>query len=196
MQHPGDLAEYVFSLPVVVSLTLGISWLCAMTVTVTPFLPHSFAAASASSIRHQLSPSSSIDATIGLARAEELYERADLITILYGYSPESETIVGMQVLATKETPGLGDKIEKDERFVANFDALDVRLNDAGSAPANPIVTVKQGEKTEAWEIDGITGATISSVAIGDMLRASTARWAPVVTSNVDAFSAGGDDEGT
>ena len=121
---------------------------------------------------------------------------ADLITILYGYSPETETIVGMQVLATKETPGLGDKIEKDERFVANFDALDVTLNDAGSAPANPIVTVKQGEKTQPWEVDGITGATISSVAIGDMLRASTARWAPVVTENDDAFEAGGADEGT
>lgn len=30
---PGDIAEYVFSLPVVVALTLGVSWLCAMTVT-------------------------------------------------------------------------------------------------------------------------------------------------------------------
>ncbi len=30
---PGDLGEYVFSLPVVVTLTLLVSWLCAMTVT-------------------------------------------------------------------------------------------------------------------------------------------------------------------
>ena len=30
---PGDMGEYVFSLPVVVSLTLLVSWLCAMTVT-------------------------------------------------------------------------------------------------------------------------------------------------------------------
>ena len=121
---------------------------------------------------------------------------ADLITILYGYAPGTETIVGFRVLGSKETPGLGDKIEKDERFLANFEALDVRLDDAGAAPANPIVTVKQGEKTEAWQIDGITGATISSVAIGDMLAASTAHWAPVITGNLEAFSAGGDDDGT
>ncbi|MFY2824160.1 efflux RND transporter permease subunit [Ruegeria sp. MALMAid1280] len=30
---PGDLGEYIFSLPVVVTLTLLISWLCAMTMT-------------------------------------------------------------------------------------------------------------------------------------------------------------------
>ena len=30
---PGDIGEYVFSLPVVVTLTLLVSWLCAMTVT-------------------------------------------------------------------------------------------------------------------------------------------------------------------
>ncbi|MEM7253435.1 MAG: efflux RND transporter permease subunit [Pseudomonadota bacterium] len=30
---PGDLGEYVFSLPVVVTLTLLVSWLCAMTMT-------------------------------------------------------------------------------------------------------------------------------------------------------------------
>ncbi len=30
---PGDLGEYIFSLPVVVTLTLLISWLCAMTLT-------------------------------------------------------------------------------------------------------------------------------------------------------------------
>ncbi len=30
---PGDMGEYVFSLPVVVTLTLLVSWLCAMTVT-------------------------------------------------------------------------------------------------------------------------------------------------------------------
>ena len=30
---PGDMGEYIFSLPVVVTLTLLVSWLCAMTVT-------------------------------------------------------------------------------------------------------------------------------------------------------------------
>ena len=48
---------------------------------------------------------------------------ADTISILYGYSPSAETIVGIRVLASKETPGLGDKIETDPDFLENFVAL-------------------------------------------------------------------------
>jgi electron transport complex protein RnfG len=112
---------------------------------------------------------------------------ADVITILYGYSFEEEAIVGMQVLESKETPGLGDKIEKDEAFKANFESLDVQLGPDGETVAHPIETVKQGEKTEPWQIDGITGATISSVAIGDMLRASTKKWIPELEAHRASF---------
>ena len=43
----------------------------------------------------------------------------DVIRILlYGYSPEHQAIVGMRVLESRETPGLGDKIEKDPAFLA------------------------------------------------------------------------------
>ena len=120
---------------------------------------------------------------------------ADTIEILYGYAPATETVVGFQVLATKETPGLGDKIEKDPVFLGNFTALDVRLDAARTAIVNPVVTVKSGTKTEAWQIDGITGATVSSVAIGDIIAASTARWLPVIAAELDTLAEGaGDDE--
>ncbi len=102
---------------------------------------------------------------------------ADVIRILYGYDPEREVIVGFHVLESKETPGLGDKIEKAEHFLANFKALDVRLS-AESTLINEVVTVKQGQKTQAWEVDGITGATISSRAIGDILNESAQIWMP------------------
>ncbi len=115
---------------------------------------------------------------------------ADTIEILYGYAPDTETVVGFQVLATKETPGLGDKIEKDPVFLDNFTALDVRLDEARVAPLNPVVTVKSGSKTEAWQIDGITGATVSSVAIGDIIAASTARWLPVIAAELETLAAG------
>jgi Na+-translocating ferredoxin:NAD+ oxidoreductase subunit G len=52
--------------------------------------------------------------------------------------------------------------------------------DGPSALANPIVTVKHGEKTEPWEIDGITGATISAQAVGAALDDSAAYWLPRV----------------
>ncbi len=113
---------------------------------------------------------------------------ADTITLLYGYAPAQSAIVGLKILASKETPGLGDKIEKDPAFVANFVALDVRLDPSGSALANRVVTVKSGTKTVAWQIDGITGATISSQAIGDILAASSARWVPIVAARREDFT--------
>ena len=104
----------------------------------------------------------------------------DNIRILYAYSFDLAAIVGMKVLDSKETPGLGDRVEIEPHFLASFDALDARLNAAGDALANPIVTVKQGEKTEPWHIDGITGATITSEAIGNILNESANEWLPAL----------------
>ncbi len=121
---------------------------------------------------------------------------ADVITVLYGYAPQQEAIVGIRVLTTKETPGLGDKIETDPGFLENFVALDVSLDETGAALRNPIENVKQGEKSDPWQIDGITGATISSVAIGDMLAASSARWVPAISARLDQLEAGDDSGGS
>ena len=115
---------------------------------------------------------------------------ADIIRILYGYDPGKEAIVGFYVLESKETPGLGDKIEKDPAFLANFEALDVSLTDDGSTLKNEVVPVKSGEKENPWEVDCITGATISSRAIGNMIGASTRRWVPLIYQNQDAFKIG------
>lgn len=112
---------------------------------------------------------------------------ADILRILYGYNPETQKIVGFYVLESKETPGLGDKIEKDPDFLSNFSALDVSLADDLSAIKNLPVTVKQGTKKNAWEIDGITGATISSRAIGDIIGNSVNDMVPVVYKNKEVF---------
>lgn len=114
----------------------------------------------------------------------------DVIKVIYGFAPEEEKVVGMKVLESKETPGLGDKIIHDADFLANFDALDVRLNAEGSALANPIQVVKHGHKKNAWEIDAITGATISSKAIGKLLNASTAERLPQVLRNLPQLKEG------
>lgn len=104
----------------------------------------------------------------------------DLVNVIYGYSFDQQAIIGMQVLQSRETPGLGDRIETDARFTSNFDRLDVSLNSDGSELAHPIEFVKPLEKSQPWQIDGITGATISSRAIADMLRDSTVRWIPQI----------------
>ena len=104
----------------------------------------------------------------------------DVVVTLYGYSLEKEAIIGITVLQSTETPGLGDKVETDPDFLANFIALEARLNDDESAMANEIVTVKNGTKTNPWQIDGISGATVTSMAIGNGLRASTNEMLPLL----------------
>jgi electron transport complex protein RnfG len=87
-------------------------------------------------------------ALLGVAIPGRAMGYADFIHALYGYDPDSETVVGLQVLASKETPGLGDKIEKDPNFVANFTALDLRLDASGTALAHPPVAVANGTREQ------------------------------------------------
>lgn len=115
----------------------------------------------------------------------------DNIRVLYAYSFDAQAITGFKVLDSKETPGLGDRVEIEPHFIANFEALDAQLNVAGDALANPIVTVKQGEKTEPWQIDGITGATITSEAIGNILNDSADIWVPVLERDAANIGKGG-----
>ena len=108
----------------------------------------------------------------------------DVVRVIYGYSPESHTIIGLKVLESKETPGLGTKIETDPAFRANFDALQVVFDTGERAIAHPIILVKPGKKTEPWQIEAITGATISSQAIAALLRKSTEVTVPVIIDNL------------
>lgn len=84
----------------------------------------------------------------------------DFIRLIFGYDAENGRLLGMKVLESKETPGLGDKIEKDSAFVAEF-----------VGTATPLEGVKAGAGTGAdQEVDMITGATISSRAIIDIIN--------------------------
>jgi electron transport complex protein RnfG len=117
---------------------------------------------------------------VGLAVAAQGMGYQDVIRILYGYDPARQAIIGMEVLESKETPGLGDKIEKDAVFLRNFAALDVTVAPEGSSLVHSLELVKPGKKTRPWQIDGISGATISSAAIAKMLRKSSERQLPLL----------------
>ena len=91
----------------------------------------------------------------------------DTIGILYGYNPAEKIVVGMEVLESRETPGLGDKIYKDAVFVGGFSSLSVEPE---------IVAVKKGTKSQPNEIDAITGATISSKAVVRIINEAHAQW--------------------
>ncbi|MEJ2621311.1 MAG: FMN-binding protein [Candidatus Thiodiazotropha sp.] len=112
---------------------------------------------------------------------------ADMIHLLYGYDADCECIRGIKVLKLAETPGLGDRIISDANFIANFDALEAKLNATGERLANPIVTVKAGTKQHPWEIDAISGATISSKAVGKALNQSTQQLLPQLMPHIEAL---------
>ena len=117
-------------------------------------------------------------AGVALEAAAQGYQ--DVIRILYSFDPACECIRGIQVLKMAETPGIGDKIAKDPVFLQNFAALDARLDATGNGLAHAIVSVKSGSKTEPWQIDAISGATISSKAVARMLNDSAQQAAPVI----------------
>ncbi len=93
----------------------------------------------------------------------------DTIRLLYGYLPGRRKVVGMEILESRETPGLGDKIYKDADFVANFQDLSIDPE---------IVTVKKGRRSAPNEVDAITGATISSKAVVRIINQGNQRWLP------------------
>lgn len=89
---------------------------------------------------------------VGFAIAGELPGYQDVIRLIFGYDPDRDRVTGMKVLESKETPGLGDRIEKDSSFLGEF---------AGVEP--PLEGVKAGAgRGGEREVDMISGATISS----------------------------------
>ncbi len=108
---------------------------------------------------------------IGFAIQGEEPGFQDNIGAIFGYEPGEKVIIGFEVLESKETPGLGDKIMKDENWLANFKALKVE-------PGLEVVKEGQGQKPN--QVESITGATISSKAIVRLLEKELAEWRPVL----------------
>lgn len=91
----------------------------------------------------------------GIAMSAEEPGFQDVIRLIFGYDPSSGDLLGMKVLESYETPGLGDKIVKDSAFVQGFE-------DVGT----PLLGVKKGQGSGGHdEVVMITGATISSRAV-------------------------------
>lgn len=92
----------------------------------------------------------------------------DTIRLIYGFDPERRRVIGMEVLESRETPGLGDRIYKDEAFVEQFRDLAVE----------PRIELVKEEPEGPNQVDAITGATISSEAVVGILQAANETWLP------------------
>lgn len=95
----------------------------------------------------------------------------DTIRLIYGYDPRTRKVVGMEVLESRETPGLGDKIMKDEHFLQNFRGLSVEPE---------VVAVKAGTKSKPNEVDSISGATISAKAVVSIINRSNQKYLAIL----------------
>ncbi|MCB1043721.1 MAG: RnfABCDGE type electron transport complex subunit G [Acidobacteria bacterium] len=96
----------------------------------------------------------STQTVVGYAFAAQGPGFMDTIKLIYGFNPSSRTVTGMEVLDSRETPGLGDKIAKDHAFLQSFKKLSI----------DPRI-IAAAKPSSANEVDAISGATISSEAV-------------------------------
>jgi electron transport complex protein RnfG len=106
---------------------------------------------------------------VGFAVPADSAGFADTIRLLYGFDPLKQVIVGMEVLESKETPGLGDKIFKDAVWVGQFKNLSVDPS---------VVPTKPGTRSKPNEVDTISGATISTKAVIKAVNDGNTKWLP------------------
>jgi len=83
---------------------------------------------------------------IGYGAMAEVQGMQDILTLAVGVDADF-VVTGVVVVSQKETPGIGDKIQKDESFVTQFAGVGLD----GLALSS-----------DGGEIDAISGATISS----------------------------------
>jgi electron transport complex protein RnfD len=81
------------------------------------------------------------------------------IKLVVGVTPDLKEMVGLAVMPTSETPGLGQRIEGAE-FRQQFAGLEV---------SGEVELVKGGRSAKS-QISAITGATVSSTAVVDTLN--------------------------
>ncbi len=114
----------------------------------------------------------------------------DTIQLLFGYSPQNETINGITILSSRETPGLGDRIGKDSKFLANFKQLTVKLTPDKIRLLHKIESAKPSTEKSPWQIDSISGATISSRAVTNIISINAAEWIPLLAKHVETINVG------
>lgn len=90
------------------------------------------------------------------------------LRIMVGMTPDMTQLTGIKVLGQIETPGLGTKIVVDPSnkqdpywFPAQFEGIHV---------SPEIVALKNAKPTRNNEVQGITGATITSIAVTHILN--------------------------
>lgn len=90
---------------------------------------------------------------------------ADRIELLIGLDAKAQTITGLYVLEQKETPGLGNRIE-DAAWRRQF----------ASKSTARVLAVTKAQTPGENEIQAVTGATVSSQSVTDIVNDAVARF--------------------
>lgn len=90
------------------------------------------------------------------------------LVIMVGVTPDFSEIIGTKMIAQVETPGLGTKIENDPSNKEDPAWFMVQFAGVKLSPA--ITYVKNAKPSKSNEIEAITGATISSAAVVDIIN--------------------------
>lgn len=86
------------------------------------------------------------------------------IRAMLALEADLRTIAALTIIEQGETPGIGARVE-DPVWQALWAGKQV-TDDAGQI----IISVVRGQATEPFEVDGITGATVTSNGVANMLR--------------------------
>jgi len=97
----------------------------------------------------------------------------DIISLMVGVTPDFSQITGLSVLDQKETPGLGTKIAEDPSRKGDETWFTNQFR--GKSPFPEIYYVKNKKAEADSEIEAISGATISSQAVINILNFHIAR---------------------
>lgn len=93
------------------------------------------------------------------------------VLLMIGFEPANGKLIGFKVLDEKETPGLGDKIERDTSFSHQFPGR-----------VAPLKGVKSRTSADQHEVQTITGATISSRAVIRIINHAVEKWQPLLAA--------------
>lgn len=102
---------------------------------------------------------------------------ADRIELIFGYDASARRVLGVKVLAHKETPGIADKVMQPV-FTERLRGREVPLEGVRAGGGS-------GTADSARAVEMITGATISSRAVIRGINEAIARWQPIL----DAYAA-------
>lgn len=93
------------------------------------------------------------------------------VLLMIGFNPETSSLIGFKVVEQKETPGLGDKIERDTSFTNQFPGR-----------VTPLKGVKARDASNPNQVQTITGATISSRAVIRIINHAVEKWQPLLAT--------------